>query len=99
MATPTRASVAHDLADDRDVVRRILAHIDAGTTDEGDAWREPVENYVNPKRFADELAMLRSYPSVYLASAALPKPGDHVERVSFGVPLFAVRSEERRVGK
>ena len=31
MATPTRASVA----DDRDIVRRILTHIDAGTTDEG----------------------------------------------------------------
>ncbi|MFI5510495.1 SRPBCC family protein [Mycobacterium sp. NPDC051804] len=90
MSTPTRASVA----DDVNVVRRLLAHIDAGTTDEGDAWREPVENYVNPTRFADELAMLRSHPSVYLPSAALPKPGDHVERVSFGVPLFAVRGRD-----
>lgn len=90
MATPTRASVAHDV----DVVRRILAHIDAGTTDEGDAWREPVENYLDPYRFAEELAILRSYPSVYLPSAALPKPGDHVERVSFGVPLFAVRGRD-----
>ena len=78
MATPTRSSVA----DDVDIVRRILAHIDAGTTDEGDAWREPVENYLDPTRFADELEMLRSYPSVYLPSAALPKPGDHVERVA-----------------
>ncbi|MDG5485227.1 aromatic ring-hydroxylating oxygenase subunit alpha [Mycolicibacterium gadium] len=90
MATPTRASVADDVT----VVRRILAHIDAGTTDEGDAWREPVENYVNPTRFAEELEMLRSYPSVYLPSAALPKPGDHVARVSFGVPLFAVRGRD-----
>ena len=92
MATPTRASVA----DDVHVVRRILAHIDAGTTDEGESWREPVENYVNPTRFVDELAMLRSYPSVYLPSAALPKAGDHVERVSFGVPLFAVRGRDGR---
>ena len=90
MATPTRASVADDVT----VVRRILAHIDAGTTDEGDAWREPVENYVNPTRFAEELEVLRSYPSVYLPSAALPNPGDHVERVSFGVPLFAVRGRD-----
>lgn len=90
MATPTRALVADDVT----VVRRILAHIDAGTTDEGDAWREPVENYVNPTRFAEELEMLRSYPSVYLPSAALPKPGDHVARVSFGVPLFAVRGRD-----
>lgn len=90
MATPTRASVADDVT----VVRRILAHIDAGTTDEGDAWREPVENYVNPTRFVEELEVLRSYPSVYLPSAALPNPGDHVERVSFGVPLFAVRGRD-----
>lgn len=90
MATPTRASVADDVT----VVRRILAHIDAGTTDVGDAWREPVENYLDPTRFAEELEMLRSYPSVYLPSAALTKPGDHVERVSFGVPLFAVRGRD-----
>jgi phenylpropionate dioxygenase-like ring-hydroxylating dioxygenase large terminal subunit len=96
MATPTRASVPHDLSDDRDIVRRILAHIDAGTTDEGNAWREPVGNYLDPKRFADELEMLRSHPSVYLPSAALPKPGDHVERDSFGVPLFAVRGRDGR---
>ena len=92
MATPTRASVADDVT----VVRRILAHIDAGTTDEGDAWREPVGNYLDPARFADELTMLRSYPSVYLPSAALPKAGDHVERDCFGVPLFAVRGRDGR---
>ena len=38
--------------------------------------------------------MLRSYPSVCLPSAALPKAGDHVARVSFGVPLFAVRGRD-----
>ena len=92
MATPTRASVA----DDVDIVRRILAHIDAGTTDAGDAWREPVENYLDPTRFARELEMLRSCPSVYLPSAAIPNRGDHVERVTFGVPLFAVRDRDGR---
>jgi choline monooxygenase len=92
MATPTRASVA----DDVDIARRILAHIDAGTTDEGTAWREPVGNYLDPTRFADELEIMRSYPSVYLPSAALPNPGDHAERVSFGVPLFAVRGRDGR---
>jgi choline monooxygenase len=92
MSTPTRASVA----DDVEIVRRIFAHIDAGTTDEGDAWREPVENYLNPIRFTDELEVLRSFPSVYLPSAAIPKAGDHAERVTFGVPLFAVRDRDGR---
>jgi choline monooxygenase len=92
MSTPTKASVA----DDAEIVRRILAHIDAGTTDEGDAWREPVQNYLDPIRFTTELEMLRSFPSVYLPSAAIPNAGDHAERVTFGVPLFAVRGRDGR---
>ena len=51
MSTPTKSSVAGDV----EVVRRILAHIDAGTTDEGDAWREPVQNYLDPTLFTAEL--------------------------------------------
>jgi len=84
------------VADDSEIVRRILAHIDAGTTDEGEAWREPVENYLDPSRFADELRLLRSLPSVFLPSATIPNPGDHAERVCFGTPLFAVRGSDRR---
>jgi phenylpropionate dioxygenase-like ring-hydroxylating dioxygenase large terminal subunit len=84
------------VADDVEVVRRLLTHIDAGTTDEGVAWREPVENYVDPDRFADELRMLRAVPSVFIPAAAIPKPGDHVERDCFGVPLFAVRGRDHR---
>lgn len=91
------ASTQTSLASDVEIVHRILAHIDAGTTDEGDAWREPVEAYLDPARFADELRLFRSMPSVYVPSAAIPNPGDHVERVAFGVPLFAVRDADRRV--
>jgi choline monooxygenase len=96
MSPPTKSLVADDLADDVEIVRRILAHIDAGTTDEGDAWREPVENYVDLGRFADELRLLRSVPTVFVPSATIPNPGDHVERVAFGVPLFAVRGHDQR---
>jgi choline monooxygenase len=92
MSSPTKSLVA----DDMEIVRRILAHIDAGTTDEGGAWREPVENYLNPSRFTEELRSLRAMPSVFVPSAAIPNPGDHVERVAFGVPLFAVRGHDRR---
>jgi choline monooxygenase len=85
------------LADDVEIVRRVLAHVDAGSTDEGESWREPVEHYLDPVRFAAELRVLRSSPSVLAPSAAIPKPGDHVERVTFGVPLFAVRDRAGRV--
>jgi len=84
------------IADDVEIVRRLLTHIDAGTTDEGEAWREPVENYLDPRRFADELRTLRTLPSVFIPSAAIPNPGDHVERVCFGTPLFAVRGGDGR---
>jgi choline monooxygenase len=84
------------VADDVQIVRRVLAHIEAGTTDEGDAWREPVQNYFDPTRFADELRLLRSLPTVFVPSAAIPNQGDHVERVCFGTPLFAVRGNDRR---
>jgi phenylpropionate dioxygenase-like ring-hydroxylating dioxygenase large terminal subunit len=92
MSLPTKSV----LADDVEIVRRVLAHIDAGTTDEGDAWREPVENYLSPSRFAEELRLLRAMPSVFVPSAAIPNPGDHVERTAFGVPLFAVRGRDGR---
>jgi choline monooxygenase len=92
MSTPTKASVAEDA----EIVRRILAHIDAGTTDEGDVWREPVKNYLDPVRFTNELETLRLFPSVYLPSAAIPNVGDHAERATFGVPLFAVRDRDGR---
>jgi choline monooxygenase len=90
------ASAKTLVAEDVEIVRRVLAHIDAGTTDEGDGWREPVENYLDPGRFADELRLLRALPSVFVPSAVIPNPGDHAERVTFGVPLFAVRGHDRR---
>jgi choline monooxygenase len=96
MSTPTKASVAVNIAGDAEIVRRILAHIDAGTTDEGDGWREPVTNYLDPARFTTELETLRLFPSVYLPSAAIPNVGDHAERATFGVPLFAVRDRDGR---
>ena len=92
MSSPTKSLVA----DDVEIVRRILAHIDAGTTDEGEAWREPVHNYLDPGRFTAELGLLRTMPSVFVPSATIPNPGDHVERTAFGVPLFAVRGPDGR---
>jgi choline monooxygenase len=92
MSSPTKSLVV----DDVEIVRRVLAHIDAGTTDEGAAWREPVENYLNPGRFTEELRLLRAMPSVFVPSVTIPNPGDHVERTAFGVPLFAVRGRDRR---
>jgi len=94
--TTMSPSAKSSVADDVQTVRRVLAHIDAGTTDEGEVWREPIQNYIDPGRFADELRLLRSFPSVFIPSASIPNAGDHVERVCFGRPLCAVRGHDQR---
>jgi phenylpropionate dioxygenase-like ring-hydroxylating dioxygenase large terminal subunit len=43
VSTSTQTSLASDV----EIVHRILAHIDAGTTDEGDAWREVASHEVD----------------------------------------------------
>ncbi|SON61665.1 Naphthalene 1,2-dioxygenase subunit alpha [Mycobacterium simulans] len=95
-AAPMSRTTKPLVADDVEIVRRVLAHVDGGTTDEGTPWREPVENYLNPHRFTQEWNLLRAMPSAFVPSAAIPNKGDHVERVTFGVPLFAVRGHDQR---
>lgn len=80
---------------DAAVIRRVFDHVDAKTTDLGDAvWREPVEHYRSAARFAREIELLRRIPTVYCPSAALPGPGAYVARVHAGVPLLAVRGDD-----
>jgi phenylpropionate dioxygenase-like ring-hydroxylating dioxygenase large terminal subunit len=80
------------LLDDAAVVRRIFDHIDHRTTDVGEGvWREPVEHYRSPDRFAAEQALLRARTIAFCPSAALPEPGAFVAREAAGTPLVAVR--------
>jgi len=89
MSAPAR------LADDATVVQRILDHIDAGTTDLGETtWREPVENYLSPERFAAEIELMRRRPIAFCPSAALREPGDYLARDAAGLPLLAVRGRD-----
>lgn len=86
------------LADDQTVLRRLLDHIAAGTTDRsGATWREPVANYLSPERLAAELALLRRLPVVLCPSAALPEPGSYLARDAAGVPLVAIRGGDGTV--
>jgi phenylpropionate dioxygenase-like ring-hydroxylating dioxygenase large terminal subunit len=87
------------LLDDPAVVQRILDHIDHETTDRShDTWREPVENYRSPERFAAERDLvLRRYPTPFCPSAALPAVGSYVARDAAGTPILAVRGNEGQV--
>jgi len=87
------------LADDRSVIQRILDHIDNDTTDVSETvWREPVEHYRSPERFAAELALvLRRFPTPFCPSAALPETGSFVARDAAGISILAVRGNDGRV--
>lgn len=85
-----------DFAPDADIIERVLTHVRDSTTDLGDAWFEPVENYTNPERFRAELAMLRRTPTVFAPAAAVVEPGDYLARDAFGVPLFVSRGRDGR---
>ena len=83
---------------DSDVVDRVLGHIEAGTTDRGSqVWREPVENYRNKDRLAQEIALFKSLPTAFCPSAALSKPGDYIARSAAGTPLIVVRGNDKKI--
>ena len=80
---------------DADVVARALEHIENKTTDRSDdVWREPVENYRKPERFAQELALFKTLPIPFCPSAALTKPGDYIAREAAKTPLIVVRGQD-----
>jgi len=83
-----------DFASDADVIDRVLTHIRNSTTDLGEAWFEPVENYRDPARFQTELDALRRMPTVFAPAAAVAESGDYLARESFGVPLFVSRGRD-----
>jgi phenylpropionate dioxygenase-like ring-hydroxylating dioxygenase large terminal subunit len=83
---------------DAEVAARVLAHVRERSTDVGcEVWREPVQNYRSPERWARELELvLRRWPVPFCPSAALPEPGCWVAREAAGTPLVVVRGEDGR---
>ena len=83
------------LLNDVDLVDRILAHVDGGSTDRGGTvWREPAAHYSCPERFALEREVLRRVPMAFCPSAALPEAGSYVARTTVGTPLLVVRGND-----
>jgi phenylpropionate dioxygenase-like ring-hydroxylating dioxygenase large terminal subunit len=87
------------LMDDRSVAQRILDHIDQRSTDLADAsWREPVDNYRSPARFAAEMSLvLRRTPTPFCPAAALSENGSYVAREAARTPVLAVRGDDGRI--
>ncbi|MEJ7597688.1 MAG: SRPBCC family protein [Kofleriaceae bacterium] len=78
------------------LVRRVLAHLDARTTDREPApTRIPISAYVDPDRFVREhAALFRGLPLAVAHASQLSHPGDFVTHDASGVPLLIVRGDD-----
>jgi phenylpropionate dioxygenase-like ring-hydroxylating dioxygenase large terminal subunit len=88
-----REALEHGLA------RRLLDHVDAGTTDLADAVLEvPVEVYTSPERYEREVeALFLDRPLVLCLSGALPKPGTFHTVDICGTPVLVTRGKDGKV--
>jgi phenylpropionate dioxygenase-like ring-hydroxylating dioxygenase large terminal subunit len=82
------------------LVRRILDHIAARTTDTADRPSTlPIAAYVDEARLARENAVLfRELPLPIAHRSMLPNPGDFITHDLSGVPLLLIRRDDGTVG-
>lgn len=88
----TRTDEAIDRAN---LVRRLLAHFDNGTTYYApNIHTEDATSYTDPRRFDRELDQLRRYPLWVAWSAELPNVGNFKTLELAGIPLLILRNEK-----
>jgi phenylpropionate dioxygenase-like ring-hydroxylating dioxygenase large terminal subunit len=77
------------------LVRRVLDHLERGTTDMMPrGTTRPVTFYTDPAQFAQERTLFRRLPITIGYSADVAKPGDFVTHDLSGVPLVALRGRD-----
>jgi choline monooxygenase len=81
------------------IVRRLLAHIEAGTTDLCDEVMEvPASNYTRADRLAEETeALFLHHPLVLCLSGALPEAGSYLTVDICDTPVLVTRGSDGRV--
>ena len=79
------------------LIRRIFAHMDAGTTDRGAAAVSPVERYISAERLKREQEMIRALPVMLCASSRVATPGDWFTHDLSGVPVLVVRGQDGKL--
>ncbi len=79
----------------RALVRRALALIEAGGTEAGTPARSPVSRYLDPVRYQAEVERIfRRHPLAVCPSAALARPGDTLAIDVAGLPLLLARGDD-----
>lgn len=84
---------------ERSIARRLVHHVDHGTTDLADALFEvPSSLYTSRAHYERELeALFRSQPLVLCLSGALPKPGTYRTVELCGIPIIVSRDAKGQV--
>jgi phenylpropionate dioxygenase-like ring-hydroxylating dioxygenase large terminal subunit len=82
----------------RSLMRRVFAHLEAGTTDVAESvYHHPVAAYTSASQLSDELELLfRGQPLLMGWSCQLPRPGDYLSDDRSGAPVLLVRGEDGR---
>ena len=79
----------------RSLVRRVLAHLEARTTDtEAAPSRRAASAYTDPAVFERERAMFRTGPIAVAHATQLAEPGSFITHDASGVPLLVVRGDD-----
>lgn len=78
------------------LTRRLLEHMERGTTDQAeDVYRVPVASYRDPERWQREMeTIFRRKPVVVALSAQLPEPGAYRALDLAGIPVLSVRQND-----
>ena len=81
------------------LARRLVDHIERGTTDLADGVLEvPVEAYTSPEHLAREVEVLfLGEPLVLCLSGALPQPGSYRTVDICGTPILLTRDSDGKV--
>ena len=76
-------------------VLRLLAHVEAGTTDMAEQLlKVPLSYYRDPERFQRELDLCRRTPLALVPTAQLPNPHDFVVREVLGTSVLVSRGAD-----
>jgi phenylpropionate dioxygenase-like ring-hydroxylating dioxygenase large terminal subunit len=79
------------------ILDRVMAHRAAGNTTDmaPDMYANPVDTYVDPRRYEAEVDRLfRGCPIVACLAADVARPGDHVTLPITGIPVQVVRGRD-----
>jgi phenylpropionate dioxygenase-like ring-hydroxylating dioxygenase large terminal subunit len=78
------------------LARRLLAHIENGTTDSAESIKHiPVQNYVDPARWRREMDYIfKRLPLLLAFTCEMPRPGDYKSMTILNVPVLMMRGED-----